>query len=344
MRDRDDGRLRDTVAHHPVQFAPTFCVQLCLEDSVVTTKGDEVRRWVGGAQLATLLGSIDTAQEALLLVDAAGYSLWCGDATRTSLREVADGYGFATKITASCDPVDTTRYHLRVSRTGDVSVLGSMVIEREFGTCIGRLPAGLRSADCEGQRTELAAYLARHAHLEAASVVSFERLARELAHHGAPHELVALSLEARADEVRHAHIIGSLAARRGAALTAPEVAEIPIRELFAIALKNAVEGCVRETFGALLGGYQAEHAEDSELRACMRRIAADEARHAALAQRAHRFLLTRLSPSPGARPSCAAWSARSSSWPRRSRFPWKRRCDERSACLRRTSHDACSTR
>ena len=203
---------------------------------------------------------------------------------------------FATKITASCDPVDTTRYHLRVSRTGDVSVLGSMVIEREFGTCIGRLPAGLRSADCEGQRTELAAYLARHAHLEAASVVSFERLARELAHHGAPAELVALSLEARADEVRHAHIIGSLAERRGAALTAPEVAEIPIREQFAIALENAVEGCVRETFGALLGGYQAEHAEDSELRACMRRIAADEARHAALAQRAHRFLLTRLSP------------------------------------------------
>ena len=85
-----------------MQFVPTFCVQLCLEDSVVTTKGDEVRRWVGGAQLATLLGSIDTAQEALLLVDAAGYSLRRGDATRTSLREVADGYEvFATKITAS---------------------------------------------------------------------------------------------------------------------------------------------------------------------------------------------------------------------------------------------------
>jgi hypothetical protein len=51
----------------------------------------------------------------------------------------------------------------------------------------------------------------------------------------------------------------------------------------ALALENAVEGCVRETFGALLAAWQACHADDPEVRRSFRRIAVDETRHAALA-------------------------------------------------------------
>ena len=47
--------------------------------------------------------------------------------------------------------------------------------------------------------------------------------------------------------------------------------------------ENAVEGCVRETFGALVATWQAAHATDAQIRAHMRRIARDETRHAALA-------------------------------------------------------------
>ena len=56
-----------------------------------------------------------------------------------------------------------------------------------------------------------------------------------------------------------------------------------IRELFAIALENAVEGCVRETFGAAQATFQASHATDARIAKTMRGIAADETRHAALA-------------------------------------------------------------
>jgi hypothetical protein len=49
-----------------------------------------------------------------------------------------------------------------------------------------------------------------------------------------------------------------------------------------MAVENAVEGCVRETYGALVATWQARHARDAEVAAAMASIAADETRHAAL--------------------------------------------------------------
>jgi hypothetical protein len=53
--------------------------------------------------------------------------------------------------------------------------------------------------------------------------------------------------------------------------------------MVAIAVENAVEGCVRETFGAVVAAWQAAHAGDPRIARTMARIAADETRHAALA-------------------------------------------------------------
>ncbi len=63
-----------------------------------------------------------------------------------------------------------------------------------------------------------------------------------------------------------------------------------------MATENAVEGCVRETYGALIGAYQAEHASEPTLRRAMVKVAADEARHAALSQRVHAWALSVLDP------------------------------------------------
>lgn len=52
--------------------------------------------------------------------------------------------------------------------------------------------------------------------------------------------------------------------------------------LFELALENATEGCVRETFGALVTLHQAANAESRELREAFAAIADDEAKHAAL--------------------------------------------------------------
>ena len=77
-------------------------------------------------------------------------------------------------------------------------------------------------------------------------------------------------------------------------MRAYRVAPWRARPLDEIALENAVEGCVRETFGALLGAYQAASAADPEVAAAMAGIAEDEARHAALAWRLAAWLEPRL--------------------------------------------------
>jgi hypothetical protein len=145
----------------------------------------------------------------------------------------------------------------------------------------GRRPAGLATTAPNGP-TALGSWLARMAHLEAASVDAFEILASELEVHGAPRALVEAARASASDERRHARLMARLALAEG---THPEPARIerhPTRELEAIARENAVEGCVRETFGALLAWRQAVAAEDAEIRATMASIAPDEARHAAL--------------------------------------------------------------
>jgi hypothetical protein len=55
------------------------------------------------------------------------------------------------------------------------------------------------------------------------------------------------------------------------------------RSLEAIAIENAAEGCVRETWGAVIALWQTNTAADPEVRAVFAQIAKDEARHAALA-------------------------------------------------------------
>ncbi len=129
----------------------------------------------------------------------------------------------------------------------------------------------------------LGAWFANLAHLEGASIAAFRTLRAELAAHGAPHELVRMAERAARDEVRHTRATARLARRFGGAPKLPKVLRGSLRSLEALAIENAAEGCVRETFGALLARHQAEHAADAEVRAEMARIADDETRHAALA-------------------------------------------------------------
>ncbi len=286
----------EKVAGHPAQFVSTFCTMACVELSAVTTRGDVVQRWTGVETLKTLLGEVDSADEALLLLFAAGYDLKCNDAEAASWRSVADGYEvYATRPGLACGLTALTRYHLHVSRTGEIREIGTASLSRQGGGCAaGRKPAGLLNASRDAGRSKLGDYLARMAHLEAASVVAFERLANELAAFGAPRQMVDAALAARADEVRHADLIGRLALLNGGEPVEPAIAPWAPRGLEAIALENAVEGCVRETYGALVGGYQAQHACNRALRLAMERIAQDEARHAALSHQVHRWVMPRL--------------------------------------------------
>lgn len=157
----------------------------------------------------------------------------------------------------------------------------------------GRRPRGLRRPALAGLDAS-AAWLAQAAHLEAASVHAFERLAVELASLGAPSRLVARARRAARDEQRHAVVVGELATQRGAAAPEVRIAATAPRSALAIAIENATEGCVGEAFAALVAKHQAIHAAAPSLRRSFERIARDEAAHAALAYDVDAWLHTRL--------------------------------------------------
>ncbi|MCY1036718.1 hypothetical protein OV207_35105 [Corallococcus sp. BB11-1] len=176
--------------------------------------------------------------------------------------------------------------------------------------CEGRRPEGLCSDGAlEDRVPALGALFARMAHLEAASVPAFERLADELARHGAPERWVRAARRAAGEEVRHARAMASLAVRHGAAMPEVTVAPFGDRSLEALAIENAVEGCVRETFGALLAGWQARCAEDVTVREALGAIAPDELRHAELAWAIDAWARTRLSEDARARVEAARHEA-----------------------------------
>jgi hypothetical protein len=157
----------------------------------------------------------------------------------------------------------------------------------------GRRPAGLAEPRAPaGEAT--AAWLGQMAFLEAAAVDAFRLLRRDLAAHGAPRTLLRGASRAARDERRHARSMRSLSRRRGGRFEAPRTAPTPRPSLEELARQNAVEGCVREAFGAVVARFQAEATPDRELAAALRRIAHEEAGHAALSLRIDAWARARL--------------------------------------------------
>ncbi|WP_272084704.1 hypothetical protein [Nannocystis bainbridge] len=160
--------------------------------------------------------------------------------------------------------------------------------------CEGRRHASVASRGHGSDAEAAAAWLARAAHDEAASVHAFHALAQELAGLGAPAELLARIDAAAADEVRHARVVADAARARGAEVTPPACVAVAERDLLAIAVENAVEGCVRETWAALSAAHQARFAAEPAMRSMYVEIAADEARHAELAWAIDAWLMGQL--------------------------------------------------
>ncbi|MBZ5712785.1 hypothetical protein [Nannocystis pusilla] len=101
----------------------------------------------------------------------------------------------------------------------------------------------------------------------------------------------------------------ALAEARGAVVAAPAIVAWPDRDLRAIAVENAVEGCVLETWAALVAAHQACAAEDLELRVEFAAIAGDEARHAELAWRLDTWLSGQLDEAARAEVAAARQAA-----------------------------------
>lgn len=248
----------------------------------VTTTADQVTVLRTVNELAAALAPLDTPDEALIIAHLrGGWRPVCdGQPTVLAARADGDAWELFVRRGGQCGAalIEAT---IRVARNGATTVVSEKELKPAGPNPCGRRPEGLlpMNDDAHGG---VAGLLARMAWLEAASVPAFAALARDLARHGAPPELVERALSARSDEIMHARLTREAARRYGASPERPRITRAKPRSLFELALENAVEGCVREAFGALVATHQAEHASDPSLRAMFAAIAGDETEHAGL--------------------------------------------------------------
>lgn len=262
------------------------------------TRGDEVHSFRTDQELLALLGAIDTPHEAWvwLNVHKLAENIPCDMPDYAQHRRTDAGIELAARtVTSRCNPFTEKVFTYRVRADGTIDSLGSRVVFHDAQQCVvsGRRPAGLSPFRTD-ERQSAGQLFAHMAYLEAASVVAFAQLEHDLCALGAPAALLREVRDARDDEVRHAQQMGALAELHAHTIRPSEAQLVPPRSALVLALENAVEGCVRELFGALVARFQAERAAASSTRATLSQIADDEAVHAALAVRLAAWLETKL--------------------------------------------------
>jgi len=169
-----------------------------------------------------------------------------------------------------------------------VASTADVVFGAGAGWSEGRAPdvGSLSAAD----RAALAAAWAKDGLAEHASVAAFARLAVELMMFGAPADLIRRCHAAALDEVRHAKLCFALASAYAGRAVGPSPlpvgGSLPLAAtLVELAANSAIEGCIGETTAAAMAAEQLGFATDPAVRAALRTIARDEARHAELGWR-----------------------------------------------------------
>jgi hypothetical protein len=133
---------------------------------------------------------------------------------------------------------------------------------------------------------------------EHASVASFARFVLELLALGAPAELVLEAQAALADEIAHALLSFGLASAYAGAAVGPGALDVSGALVSAPDVRDSLrrtirEGCIAETVSAALIRSASQAAEDPAVKAVLERVASDERRHAVLAWRFVRWLVSR---------------------------------------------------
>lgn len=263
---------------------------------LVFTRGDEADSITTLAELKTFLAPVDNAQDAVFLVrnELSDHNVICDE---LNAAKDGDGFNILTSSGFACGEGSHRDEHVvHVSSTGEITIEETVIVEEgDPGCAIGRRPEGLVPTRSPRQTRNAGTFFADAARLEAASVFAFEQLENELRMYRAPRTLIRDARRARNDEVRHARMTRRLAKKNGGRPLAARVRRPKTRAWFEFVKENAVEGCIRETFGALVATYQAERATDVQIRGAMKVIAQDETRHASLAWRIAKWAEARLS-------------------------------------------------
>ena len=151
---------------------------------------------------------------------------------------------------------------------------------QDFARTIDELDGTLRSW--------LAREWARAAQFEHASIASFNRFSLELLALGGAGDLVRAANQAALDEVEHARLSFAVASAYAGVGIGPGLLPLTALDLNDVQLARvthdtALDGCVNETLAAAEAEAAQHGASVPVVAAVLARIAADEARHAALA-------------------------------------------------------------
>jgi hypothetical protein len=282
----------------------------CSASYLLYTRGDEIAVARTPGEVRALMGTFDTFDEAYWAVQQLKspdgvYQLGCSTGVnappgtsvppQSQYRTTDDGgYDFDILLFENCGKT-TYRVVVHVDYAGNATEVSREDLKIKPSCAVaGRRPAGLELRSVARAHDAVGAHFASMATLEAAAVVAFRRLHRQLAALGAPRELLARVRTAARDEVRHARATAALARKYGATPAAPCVTATAPASPLDIALENAREGCVRETYGALVAQLQVERARDADVRAVMVEIADEETQHAALSWDIAAWLETKL--------------------------------------------------
>ncbi|RKG70188.1 hypothetical protein D7V80_06270 [Corallococcus sp. CA054B] len=118
-------------------FHSTCYADTCAYHFLLTTQGDQVRTHSTPASVREVLGTIDTEQEAVLMVYAMGYDFLCYDVDQGGVKANADGsfdvIGFRG---IQCDgDIPITQHVFHVPASGEVRELESHVLQGGEETC-----------------------------------------------------------------------------------------------------------------------------------------------------------------------------------------------------------------
>ncbi len=234
------------------------------------------------------------------------YNTGCGWDTQLACRDNPD----VCRVDADCQPGDeycAVQNEKWTCLSSDCAIGRPLLVDdaprvavsvssdgwQEAGAAV-RLPAHPET------RAALTRYWLQIAALEHASVGSFARFTLQLLALGAPSELLADTQRAALDEIRHARFAYGLASAYAGAPVGPGPLDLtgaaPALDAQSIVAALITEACIGETLGAAEAAAAADACADPTLAKALRGIADDEARHAALAWRSLRWILTEHSP------------------------------------------------
>lgn len=251
-------------------------------------------------ELRALLGAMDSPWKAHLWLFATNHALatackvgfgQSGETEQTAVR--APNVVRAVLPASDCQKeAEAFRVTVTVDASGFATETDRTLLWTGPTACAGRFPEAVAHAEAGAVLAagcaDEGAYFAQMAYTEQAAVHAFGILAAELAAQGAPRELLCDLEAARQDEIRHARMATNLARRAGREPATPTItpaSRTRTRTLEEIAIENAVEGCVRETYGAVLGVHQGKTAKSANVRRVMAKLADDELRHAEVSWR-----------------------------------------------------------